>query len=225
VDEQDLERTPGDDSDMGQDRQQFSVGNIILVGASGCGKTTVGWILSRLLGYGFIDLDSMIEKSEKKSVEQIFAEQGESKFRALERVALEELEEIRSHVISVGGGAVADDECWDLMRRIGTTVWLNTSAQEIARRLLLDPKELDKRPLLKEVSDEGGAKAHRDLLAERIAALIGFRIRRYKEADLVMNDSFSNQESTAKSLKALLVKAGAISSDSENNPHDRWQIL
>ena len=86
--------------------------NVILVGGMSCGKSTAGWLLARIIGYGFIDLDAAIEAKVGKTVAEIFAERGEEAFRHLESQYLRDLEGIRSHVIACGGGAVMRDENW-----------------------------------------------------------------------------------------------------------------
>jgi len=200
-------------------------GNIILLGAMGSGKTTVGWLLSRLVGFGFVDLDERIEKQQNKTVNQIFADQGESKFRHIEKDTLNDLKNIRSHVIAVGGGAVVDDENWDRLRNLGVTIYLETSPEEIARRLTLDPEQLEIRPLLNELTDEKDMQLKRKLLAERMSALIGSRIKRYREADLALNDAFSTPESSAKSILTMLIEEKYLDANHDSRHFDKWETL
>ena len=199
--------------------------NIVLLGASGAGKSTTGWLLARLIGYGFVDLDQMIERKLGKSVEQIFADDGESSFRALECELLGKLAGIRSHVVALGAGAVVDDEAWHLASGLGVTVWLNAPAEEIARRFLASEAELLKRPLLADVRDEVDPAARRRLLEARLSALIGNRVDRYKQADLVVTDSFSTPESTSQLLRSTLIREGYLSLATGQRPFDRWQIM
>jgi shikimate kinase len=200
-------------------------GNIILLGAMGSGKTTVGWLLSRLVGFGFIDLDERIENIQKKSVDKIFSEQGEAKFREMEKTVLGDLVNLRSHVLSVGGGAVVNEENWSLLRDLGVTVFLDTPPDEIARRLTLHPEEIQKRPLIKEMISEGDPLTKRKLLAERMSALIGNRMGRYKEADLTLGDAFSTPDSSAKCIVDLLIGAGYWDKKLEHQHFDKWDSL
>ena len=79
--------------------------NLVLTGMMGVGKSTVGKILSKKLGFNFIDIDKIIEKKEKNSINSIFKIKGESYFRKLEtEITLRKLKEDNA-VISLGGGA------------------------------------------------------------------------------------------------------------------------
>jgi shikimate kinase len=199
--------------------------NIILVGAMGSGKSSVGWLLSRMIGYGFIDLDACIEQREKKSVERIFADSGEAHFRQLEKSLLKELLKIKSHVIAVGGGTVMDDENWEGLKKLGAVVWLNAPPDEIARRFAADLDQLKKRPLLAELALLTDFEERHKLLTERLSALIGQRQERYREARLEVNDRFSTPESTAGLVKTMLVREGILNLPKEQRPYDRWNIL
>ena len=88
--------------------------NIILCGFMGCGKSTIGNLLSRKAGMAFIDLDRYIEKQEGKTVSEIFADSGEAHFRMLERSASKTLGAKNGLVIACGGGTVIDpgSSCW-----------------------------------------------------------------------------------------------------------------
>jgi len=201
------------------------VDNIIIIGAMGCGKSSVGWLAAKILGFGFIDLDEYIERSEKMGVTQIFNEKGESYFRDIEKQAVESLRGIRSHVIATGGGAVVDDENWQAFCDMGATVWLNTSPQEIARRFVSDETELKKRPLLAELAGESDKQLRQRLLTERLSALIGQRQARYKQADVILTDTFSTPESSAKKLVRTLIREGLVRTPGADAALDRWGSL
>lgn len=85
---------------------------IVLIGFSGSGKSSVGRLLAANLGWRLIDTDADIERNEGRSVPDIFAQYGESRFRALERSALLRALDSRQSVIATGGGAVTDPELW-----------------------------------------------------------------------------------------------------------------
>ena len=78
---------------------------IVLVGFMGAGKTTVGQLLSERLGLPFTDSDAIIEQRAGRSVPQIFAEDGEPAFRALEHQVIAELLDGPALVLALGGGA------------------------------------------------------------------------------------------------------------------------
>ena len=90
--------------------------NIILCGFMGCGKSTIGNLLSKKMGMAFIDLDAYIEKKENKSVSQIFADSGEEYFRQLERDAVKELAYKKSVILATGGGTLTFRENVDVLR-------------------------------------------------------------------------------------------------------------
>lgn len=110
---------------------------IILVGLMGCGKTTVGKALSKRTGMPLLDTDAIIEEQLGKSIPEIFAEQGEAHFRALETALLRYLYENPTptpSIISTGGGIVVRAENRELLRKLGFTVWLNVSISALLTR-------------------------------------------------------------------------------------------
>jgi len=199
--------------------------NIILIGASGAGKSAVGVELARLLGYGCIDLDHEVEVRAKQSVAEIFATHGEEHFRELESQMIKRLHGMRSHVVATGGGAVMDDENWAMLLELGTTVWLSTPAEEIGRRLLANETELAGRPLLADVLTHKDLETRLKLLTERINALIGNRAGRYRQAHVTVTDRFSTPQSTAHLVRATLIHSGVLNLSTESRPYDRWHIL
>jgi shikimate kinase len=88
-------------------RQQLS--RLILTGFMGAGKSTVGAILARQMGWRFIDLDDVIEASSQRTIAEIFRDYGEADFRRREREAVEQLSSQEQIVLALGGGAVEDE--------------------------------------------------------------------------------------------------------------------
>lgn len=82
----------------------------VLVGTMGAGKTTVGQLVAGRLGLAFADTDTVIEQRAGKSVQEMFVDDGEQAFRALERAVVAEYLETHDGVLSLGGGAVLDPD-------------------------------------------------------------------------------------------------------------------
>ncbi|HKP85431.1 MAG TPA: shikimate kinase [Blastocatellia bacterium] len=159
---------------------------IFLVGFMGAGKTTVGQILARRLGYAFLDLDSVIENRAGKTVQQIFAEQGEREFRRLEREAIGCCRELKNSVIALGGGAFVSEENRKTLGEIGVTVWLDCPLEICLERVGGDGT----RPLL------GGATEMRSLHDRRRPA--------YALADYVAQTGACSPEEVALEITRLL---------------------
>jgi shikimate kinase len=115
----------------------------ILIGPPGAGKSTVGTLLAARLSVGFLDTDASVEAVAGKPVSDIFIEDGEAAFRALERQAVAAAIAGHDGVISVGGGAVLDTGTQALLAG-QSVVYLETGFAEAARRVGLDVP----RPLL-----------------------------------------------------------------------------
>ena len=126
---------------------------VFLIGYMGCGKTTLGEVLARQLGYRFIDLDEFIEERQGMTVVQIFDELGEKRFRELETEALREVASMTDVIVSCGGGTPCHGDNMAMMNQAGTTVWLTTSPERITARLLL-PEQKCKRPKINTLPDD-----------------------------------------------------------------------
>jgi shikimate kinase len=119
--------------------------SIVLIGFMGSGKTTLGKWIAENQGYIFVDTDELIETEEGRTINEIFATDGEEYFRNLETQVIGRLaDDDRKLVISVGGGLPVREENRKLMRRAGRVVYLNTGVDELERRLKGDTT----RPLL-----------------------------------------------------------------------------
>lgn len=138
--------------------------NIILIGARGAGKTSVGRRLSERLTRPFVDIDERIERLTNRSVRELFSERGEGAFRDLESKSLRQALLENGQVVSVGGGAVLRDENRNSLRTSGLCVWLTAPAVELSRRVAGDPRSTDLRPALTTLAP--GAEMQR-LLDER----------------------------------------------------------
>ncbi|KAI4345173.1 hypothetical protein L6164_012323 [Bauhinia variegata] len=108
---------------------------IYLVGMMGSGKTTVGKILSQVLGYSFCDSDTLVEEEVGgTSVADIFKHYGEGFFRDKETEVLRKLSLMHRLVISTGGGAVVRPINWKYMHK-GISVWLDVPLEALAQRI------------------------------------------------------------------------------------------
>ncbi len=143
--------------------------NLYLVGMMGCGKSTVGPLLAKALGYRFLDADAVISQAAGCSIPEIFARDGEEGFRRLERQVLQQLSQWHSLVVATGGGIVTVPANWGELRQ-GVVIWLDVAEDELLRRLQADPGG---RPLLAGEDPAG-----------RVHALLEQRQPLYGQADL-----------------------------------------
>ncbi|HLR36284.1 MAG TPA: shikimate kinase [Tissierellales bacterium] len=93
--------------------------NIVLIGPSGVGKTTIGNFISKRLSMELIDTDYLIEKKEGKSIDGIFEEKGENYFRKLEENIVKEIYSRESIVVSTGGGTILNPNNMKLLKENG----------------------------------------------------------------------------------------------------------
>ena len=107
--------------------------NIILIGMPGSGKSTVGRLLAEKMGRPFVDADAEIIKLAKKSIPDIFAQDGEEAFRALESQVLTELGKQSSLVIATGGGCVTRAENYLLLHQNGRIFWLQRDLEKLPK--------------------------------------------------------------------------------------------
>lgn len=172
--------------------------NIILVGFMASGKSHVGRILSERAGMPLVDADSVIVEQEGKSIEQIFADEGESAFRALEREVIAELCGDKGQIISAGGGAFVDPDNRRAMLAGGTVFCLQARPETIYERLKAD-------------NDSG--QAARPLLAGpdplgRIRELLAARAEAYGQAHhCIETDELTPYEVAQRVLNLLATEA------------------
>ncbi|MER2997221.1 shikimate kinase [Pontibacter populi] len=120
---------------------------IFLLGMMGSGKTTLGKELAEKLGYTFLDLDAVIEQKENRTIAEIFAAEGQERFRALERETLQTIvTNYKQAIVATGGGTPCFFDNMALMNTSGETVFLDVSVKDIAQRL--SQSDLSTRPLL-----------------------------------------------------------------------------
>ena len=108
--------------------------SIFLIGMMGSGKSSTGPILAEILKYKYLDLDVLIEKLTKKTIDKVFSDEGEEYFRDLETQCLQEIIKLPSVVVSTGGGVVLKKENWGILRQ-GIIVWLDINKEIALKRL------------------------------------------------------------------------------------------
>jgi len=118
--------------------------NIVLIGMPGCGKTTIGKVLSRKLKMEFFDVDKYIEKKTSKTIPEIF-ENGEAYFRDIEEACVKEVSEGYNKIISTGGGVVLRENNILNLKRNGIIIFINRPLERI-----IGDVDTATRPLLKD---------------------------------------------------------------------------
>ena len=108
--------------------------NLILIGMPGTGKSTVGVILAKRLGYDFVDTDILISRTAGRTLPDILSNEGIDRFLELEgRVGTELRRE--TSVIATGGSMIFSDSAMENLKKDGLTVWLETPVEVIEKRL------------------------------------------------------------------------------------------
>lgn len=148
---------------------------IILIGFMGVGKTSVGKKLAKKLNFDFIDTDHKIELLEKKSISEIFEQDGEKYFRKLEHNVLEDLIKNDNIVISTGGGIITTKENFDILQYEEKVIFLDGSIKTIINNL---HNEINKRPLLKGSEN----------LSKKIEELLSVRYEKYRQVSDILID-------------------------------------
>ena len=108
--------------------------NIILIGMPGCGKSTVGVVLAKNLGFRFIDADLAIQEREGRLLSEIIEREGREGFHRIEEEVLLSLRPARC-VVATGGSAVYGARAMAYLRSVGTVVYLRLPCEEIRARL------------------------------------------------------------------------------------------
>jgi shikimate kinase len=152
--------------------QPRSIRNVALIGFMGTGKSSVGHILASLLTFQMIDTDDCIEERSGKRITEIFATEGEARFREIEKSLVAELPRLNQTVIATGGGLAANSENLASLKSHALVVCLWASPERIFERIRFQSH----RPLLNDPQP-----------LERIRALLKQREPFYRQADILMN--------------------------------------
>lgn len=165
---------------------------LILVGLSGSGKSTLARALGHKLGLPALDTDRMIEEREGRLIAEIFAQDGEERFRAIE-AELICLACSRPAVVATGGGAVLRPENRLAMRRKNLVIWLDPPVPLLARRLA-QHQHTEDRPLLR-----GDVEA-------RLEGLLAARHTLYATVAHVRASQLTNPASNSHQLATRIVR-------------------
>lgn len=161
--------------------------NIVLVGFMGTGKTSVGKLLAKKLGWEFIDTDTIIEKKAGIRIKTIFKKFGEPYFREVESKVAKEIGKLKNVVIATGGGIVLREENIKNLKKKGVLVCLSASPEVILRRV----GKIKKRPLL---SGEKGK------VIERIENILNQRKEFYQKADITIDTTSLSKKEVAEKI-------------------------
>ena len=138
--------------------------NIVIVGFSGAGKSTVGKRLANKLDMNFIDLDSYIEEKYHTAIPLLFERYGESAFRTLESVALQEVLAMDNCVIAAGGGTPCHGDAMAQINARSKSIYLQLTEDQLVAHLLHSKK---KRPLTNHLNEVELREYVRKTLAKR----------------------------------------------------------
>ena len=155
--------------------------NIVLVGLSGSGKTTLGKLLNNIYNdFSYVDTDEIIVEREKRTINDIFATDGESYFRKIETEVTKEISAKTDMIISTGGGIVLNTDNIVQLKKNGVLFYLKTSPDCLIKRLQGDSA----RPLLKV-----------DNIKDKLESMLKVRASLYEKADYTIEtDNLSVQE-------------------------------
>lgn len=165
--------------------------NIILIGMPAVGKSTVGVVVAKRIGFEFIDTDLLIQKQEKRLLKEIIAEEGNERFLEIENQVNRDLQ-AENAVISPGGSVVYCEEAMQHFKEIGTVIYLHATYEVIYKRIT---NAKNRGVVLKE------GQTLKDLYDERVKLF-------EKYADYTVSEEGLDLEETIDMVLELLEKIG-----------------
>ena len=170
-----------------------------LTGFMSAGKSTIGPILANTLGWNFYDLDKEVEKEERMKIVEIFEQKGEDYFRKTETALLEKLSQDDESIISLGGGAIASDINFKIIKSTGKIIYLKSSPEMAYRRLRFKRD----RPAF---VFEGEEVPSKEEFLERINKLLDSRKKYYEQADFVIDTDNQTVGKTVDIIAKYIIK-------------------
>lgn len=165
--------------------------NLILIGMPGSGKSTVGVLLAKILGYGFVDTDLTIQQRERALLQEVLDRRGVEAFLDAESAAIRSVT-CEDCVIAPGGSAVCRAEAMEHLKRLGTVVYLRLSMETVEKRLL-------------NIKTRGVAMEP----GQTLAGLYAFRTPLYERyADRTVDADGQTMEETVAAVLRALIDAG-----------------
>lgn len=172
-----------------------SIRNITLIGMPASGKSTIGVLLAKRLGYSFVDVDIVIQEQEGRLLKEIIAEEGLEGFMAVENRINANLD-VNHSVIAPGGSVIYGKEAMENLKKIGIVVYLKLSYEEVERRL---GNLVDRGVVLKD------GMTLRDLYDERVPYY-------EKYADITVDETGLDAGQTVDRLRAMMVERFGLKS-------------
>jgi shikimate kinase len=163
--------------------------NIFLIGFMGCGKSTMARLLEEELSMELVEMDETIEAEEQRTINEIFATDGEQHFRDLESQLIVRIADKGGMIVSCGGGAILREENVTNMKKNGTIVYLSATPETIYERVRYSTN----RPLL-----------NGNMNVEYISELMSKRVDKYeKAADIIFSVDGKTKTEVLEQIKAL----------------------
>ena len=163
--------------------------SIVLTGMMGSGKTTVAKILSKKLNIKSIDIDTLIEQNERNKISEIFSKKGESYFREIEKNTILKTFTPENLVISLGGGALENQETREFLLNNSNVIYLQTSPEVIFERIKFNTE----RPLL-----------CANMSVEKISEILEKRIENYQSATYTVTTDNKTPNQIAEEIIGVL---------------------
>ena len=165
--------------------------NIVLIGMMGCGKSTIGRSLSKILKINFVDTDKLIEKKIGLKIKGIFKKYGEDYFRKIEKKTIIKLLLKKDFcVIALGGGSLLNKDVRKMIFKKTISIWLNTKKKLILKRC----KRSNERPLLTIDKNDNN---------KIITNLLKIRKPLYSKADIMIRSNKNQKEISKQILKKI----------------------
>ncbi len=167
---------------------QLNDKNICIIGLMGSGKTIIGKSLAKFFNKQHFDTDRLIEEKYKKSISQIFKDDGEKFFRKIEEISVLDILKKKNSVISLGGGSILSRKVREQLKQRAITIYLKVDISELELRL----RASKKRPLI----NDGD-------LRENLKKIFESRKEFYNIANFIIENNFDSQKAISDIISKL----------------------